>query len=100
VKILAGTHDTIVSPTIHSRTLSQQIPNAHFEFVSGTGHTLQHSATEEIDAMLAELDADLTAIAAAKIEAELAEEAIEEPKEELTEEPAEKPVEELPQASE
>lgn len=59
VKILAGTHDTIVSPTIHGRTLAQEIPNAHFEFVPGTGHTLQHSATEEIDAMLAELDQDL-----------------------------------------
>lgn len=59
VKILAGTHDTTVSPTIHARTLSEQIPNAHFEFVAGTGHTLQHSATKEIDAMLLELDLEL-----------------------------------------
>ncbi len=70
VKILAGTHDTVVSPTIHSRTLSQEIPNAHFEFVKGEGHTLQHSATNEIDAMLAELDADLSAKAAAIAKAE------------------------------
>ena len=59
VKILTGTHDTTVSPTIHARTLSTQIPNSHFEFVPNTGHTLQHSATKEIDAMLAELDADI-----------------------------------------
>ncbi len=66
VKILAGTHDTTVSPTIHARTLSQQIPNAHFELVEGSGHTLQHSSNKEIDNMLAELDAELGEIDAAK----------------------------------
>ena len=60
VKILAGTHDTTVSPTIHARTLAQEIPNAHFEFVPYTGHTLQHSGTKEIDAMLLELDLELS----------------------------------------
>jgi len=59
VKILTGTHDTTVSPTIHARKLAQQIPNADFEFVENTGHTLQHSASKEIDAMLAALDADI-----------------------------------------
>ena len=59
VKILAGTHDTTVSPTIHGRTLSQQIPTAHFAFVQGTGHALQHNITHEIDVILAELDAEL-----------------------------------------
>jgi len=71
VKILAGTHDTTVSPTIHARTLSQKIPNAHFEFVPYTGHTLQHSATTEIDAMLAELDAELSVKTAKEVAKEL-----------------------------
>lgn len=59
VKILAGTHDTTVSPTIHARSLSQQIPNARFEFVDGTGHALQHSARLQIDTMMLELDLEI-----------------------------------------
>ncbi|PHQ59114.1 MAG: hypothetical protein COC03_06720 [Robiginitomaculum sp.] len=89
VKILAGTQDTIVSPTIHARTLGQQIPNAHFEFVPDTGHTLQHSATQEIDAMLAELDEELSIEVseelAENLDAELSEELDEELSEALDE---------------
>ena len=60
VKILTGTHDTTVSPTIHARTLSEQIPGAEFAFVPYTGHTLQHSAAKQIGAMLKSLDEDIS----------------------------------------
>lgn len=59
--ILTGSHDTTVSPTIHSWTLSRQIPGAQFEVIPNTGHALHHSQAARILAVIDSLtDSDET----------------------------------------
>ena len=47
-EIFVGTHDTTVSPTIHSYTLSRQISDARLTILPRTGHGLHHTASTEI----------------------------------------------------
>ncbi|MFQ5564468.1 MAG: alpha/beta fold hydrolase [Parvularculaceae bacterium] len=55
--ILTGSHDTTVSPTIHSWTLSRQIAGARFEVIENTGHALHHSQSARIIAVIDDLAA-------------------------------------------
>jgi len=58
--IYVGTHDTTVSPTIHSYALSKQIPHSQLTILPKTGHGLHHTASAEISASIKHL-ADIVA---------------------------------------
>ncbi len=53
--ILTGSHDTTVSPTIHSWMLARQIDGASLEVIPNTGHALHHSHSETIIAIIDEM---------------------------------------------
>ena len=59
VRIFVGTHDTTVSPTIHSYTLSQQIDGAELTILPDTGHGLHHTASAEIIAGIESLASEI-----------------------------------------
>ncbi|MEO1150246.1 MAG: alpha/beta hydrolase [Pseudomonadota bacterium] len=46
--IYAGTHDVTVSPTIHSYSLDQQLPNSTLILIEEEGHGLHHTSKAEI----------------------------------------------------
>jgi len=48
VEIFVGTHDTTVSPTIHSYRLAKQIEGANLTIINQVGHGLHHSAATQI----------------------------------------------------
>ena len=52
VKIFVGTHDTNVSPTIHSYRLSKQIKGSEFILLENHGHGLQHTGAPQIIASI------------------------------------------------
>lgn len=58
-QIYTGTHDTTVSPTIHSYILDRQIPNSELTIIPFEGHGLHHTSKalilEGVDALMAEL---------------------------------------------
>ncbi len=47
-RIFVGTHDTTVSPTIHSYNLAKDIAGAELTILPATGHGLHHTASDEI----------------------------------------------------
>jgi pimeloyl-ACP methyl ester carboxylesterase len=55
--VIAGDHDTTVSPDIHSRALAAAMPNAKLIILPGVGHIIHHAKSElvigEIDAIVA-----------------------------------------------
>jgi pimeloyl-ACP methyl ester carboxylesterase len=55
--IIAGDHDTTVSPDIHSKALAAAMPNARLIILPGVGHIIHHAQAElvigEIDAIAA-----------------------------------------------
>jgi pimeloyl-ACP methyl ester carboxylesterase len=57
--VIAGDHDTTVSPDIHSRALAAAMPNAKLIILPGVGHIIHHAKSElvigEIDAIVARL---------------------------------------------
>ncbi|MEL7030102.1 MAG: alpha/beta hydrolase [Pseudomonadota bacterium] len=54
IRILTGDADTTVSPTIHSKALARQAPNAKLALYPGVGHFIQHAKSDEVLAALAE----------------------------------------------
>lgn len=46
VAIMAGDHDSVVSPSIHSVQLAQTLPNARIDILQGVGH-LPHEASPD-----------------------------------------------------
>lgn len=55
-RIITGTHDTSVSPGLHSMALDREMPNAELLLLTGIGHPLHHVAQDEIEGEIAELD--------------------------------------------
>ena len=61
VRIFTGTHDTTVSPTLHSYTLSEQVKDGELTFLDEEGHGLHHTASREIIAGIDTLIAEILA---------------------------------------
>jgi pimeloyl-ACP methyl ester carboxylesterase len=55
-RIITGTHDTSVSPGLHSMSLEREMPNASLNLITGVGHPIHHFAQDEIKAEIAILD--------------------------------------------
>ena len=50
IRMIAGTHDTIVLSTIHAMSLEAKVPGARLRYVPGAGHPIHHFAPELISA--------------------------------------------------
>jgi pimeloyl-ACP methyl ester carboxylesterase len=50
--VLTGDADTTVSPTLHSRAIAAQLPDARLVILPGIGHMPQHVATDEVIAAI------------------------------------------------
>ena len=55
-RIITGTHDTSVSPGLHSMALEREMQNAHLRLITGVGHPIHHFAQDEIEAEIDILD--------------------------------------------
>lgn len=55
-RIITGTHDVSVSPGLHSMALEREIPNAKFTLLEGIGHPIHHTAQNEIEKNITDID--------------------------------------------
>lgn len=55
-RIITGSRDVSVSPTLHSMALEREIPNVKFTLLMGIGHPLHHAAQDEIEKNISDID--------------------------------------------
>ena len=57
VHMLAGTHDTTVLSTIHCFGLKAKVADTSLRYLENVGHTVHHSCADEVEQLLAAIDA-------------------------------------------
>ncbi len=48
MRILAGSQDRVVNPSLHARGLARLLPRGEYSQIEGLGHMLHHFAQAEI----------------------------------------------------
>lgn len=56
VRIIWGSHDTVVLSTIHGRSLVRELPDASLTYVDHIGHPVHHFTGDDVARALAEID--------------------------------------------